>query len=97
VTTFDEDAAALVRVVDELTDHQRIQGNMALELAPAAVLQLAALLQLLLRDARLPHAPRMLVDAILVMVAEYFAGCPAVLAVLEAGADPPVLGSKTTH
>jgi hypothetical protein len=95
VTDFDADAAALVRVVDELTDHQRTQGNMALELPPGAVLQLAALLQLLQRGST-PPATRMLVDAILLMVAEYFAGCPNVLAVLEAGA-PPVYGVKTTH
>ena len=96
MTTLDDDAAALVRVCDELTDHQRMQGNLAIELPPGAALQLAALLQLLLRESPLPPGTRTLVEAILVMVAEYFAGCPSVLAVLEAGA-PPVYGVKTTH
>jgi hypothetical protein len=50
----------------------------------------------LLQRGSTPPATRMLVDAILLMVAEYFAGCPNVLAVLEAGA-PPVYGVKTTH
>jgi hypothetical protein len=90
VSDFDDDAAALVQVADELVAHQRIEGNLTIELPPIAALQLGSLLQLVLRRVTLTPATRTLAGALLVLVREYFADCPAVLAYLDADdpADP---------
>jgi len=84
VSDFDEDAAALAQVADELVAHQRVHGNLVIELPPIAGLQLATLLQLLPLTALTPAAGT-LVGSLLVLVRAYFAACPSVLAVLDAG------------
>lgn len=92
MSTFDDRAEILSRVAEELTTHQQAEGNLKVELPALAALQLATLIQVVLPDANLPAAHRALGAAVVILVQQYFADCPAVLAVLAA--DFP---TKTRH
>jgi hypothetical protein len=92
------DAALLDRVADELIGLQDTDGNLTVELPPLAAMQLAGVLTWTMRSSAFDPATRALSAALLQLARQYFADCPAVLAVLS-GCDTVAAdaGTQTRH
>src|SRR4029453_7343496 len=85
---------AAAALVDDLITKQQRAGNMLIELPPVAALQLAGVVLLALKHPDMPPSHRTIGSAIVALVRDYFADCPAIAAVLDADAESE---SKTRH
>lgn len=79
------DRAIVARMADEM---ERKAEVLQLMLTPSSALQLAAVVQLVLRHPGLSGTNRSAGERFLVGVREYFADCPTVLEILRRGDDP---------
>lgn len=82
-----EDPAVTVRFADEITARNR-GGAALLELDALWFLQIAGLVQLALRHPTAPESHRQAGAEFIDQAKVYFADCPTVLAILDAGNDP---------
>ena len=83
-----DDPAADRALTEAMADEMLRHAPLALTLRPESVFQLVALLQLACRHPLLSPSTRAFAREFIDHAHQYFADCPAVLAVLERGDDP---------